>query len=202
RHTRSKRDWSSDVCSSDLDVANADEFELLYELQARTNPRLLNEAGCLELIPKKDIPFGIPGCSYAIAPFTHINPNGSRFSAGQYGVLYIADKMETALAEVTYHQQRYWEKVEQLNFERFVLRGLQITFQQAGMHDLTGLPRHHPVYHPTDYSNAQALGQQAYQQKSLGFAYRSVRRLNHPCWALFTPSIVTACIQNAHYEMI
>src|SRR5699024_3432383 len=70
------------------DVANADEFELLYELQARTNPRLLNEAGCLELIPKKDIPFGIPGCSYAIAPFTHINPNGSRFSAGQYGVLY------------------------------------------------------------------------------------------------------------------
>ncbi len=184
------------------DVANADEFELLYALQARTNPRLQNEVGQLEFIPLKDIPFGIVGCSYATAPFTHVNPHGSRFSAGHFGVLYIADTIATAIAEVKYHQQRYWEKVEQLNFERFVLRGLRITFKQAGMQDLTGLPPNHPIYHATDYSSAQALGQRAHEQQHIGFKYHSVRHAHHHCWALFTPKTITACIQSAHYEMI
>jgi len=184
------------------DVASPEEFELLYELQARTNPRLQNEVGRLELIAIQDIPFGIPGCAYATAPFTHINPYGSRFSSGQFGILYIADTMETAIAEVKYHQQRYWQKVEQLNFERFVLRGIHITFKQTGMQDLTHLPRDHPIYHPNDYSNAQALGQQAYEQRHVGFKYHSVRAPKHYCWALFTPKTVTACVQSAHYEMI
>ena len=69
------------------DVADADEFETLYQLQALTNPRLRNETGRLELIARAEIPFGIPGCSYATAPFTHVNPAGSRFSDGSFGVL-------------------------------------------------------------------------------------------------------------------
>src|SRR5258705_221801 len=67
------------------DVADADEFELLFEIQALTNPRLKNEVGQLELIARSEIPFGIAGCSYAIAPFTHVNPAGSRFSDGSFG---------------------------------------------------------------------------------------------------------------------
>ena len=82
------------------DVADADEFEVLYQIQALTNPRLQNEVGHLELIPRGEIPFGIPGCSYATAPFTHVNPAGSRFSNGSFGVLYLAGSMETALAEI------------------------------------------------------------------------------------------------------
>ena len=79
------------------DVADADEFEVLFEIQALTNPRLKNELGQLELIARSEIPFGIAGCSYAIAPFTHVNPAGSRFSDGLFGVLYLADSMEAAL---------------------------------------------------------------------------------------------------------
>ena len=43
-------------------TADADEFDMLYQLQALTNPRLHNETGRLELIPRSEIPFGIPGC--------------------------------------------------------------------------------------------------------------------------------------------
>ncbi|SFB55988.1 hypothetical protein SAMN04244571_03795, partial [Azotobacter beijerinckii] len=50
------------------DVADEADFEALYRLQAMTNPRLQNEIGRLELIPRGEIPFGIPGCSYATAP--------------------------------------------------------------------------------------------------------------------------------------
>lgn len=184
------------------DVADADEFEALYLLQARTNPRLQNEIGRIELIPKEDIPFGITGCSYATAPFTHINPYGSRFSNGAFGVLYMAENNETAIAEVKHHQQRYWENVEQLHFERFTLRGLVCNFEQEGLVDLTHLPYEHPIYHPEDYSAPQALGAQAHQQRHIGLAYHSVRNHNNICWALLTPRVVTACVQHAHYEMI
>ena len=85
------------------DVADAEDFEALYQIQALTNPRLQNEIGRLELIPRDQIPFGIPGCSYATAPFTHVNPAGSRFSNGTFGVLYLADRMDTAIAEVRHH---------------------------------------------------------------------------------------------------
>ncbi len=83
------------------DVADADEFEVLYEIQALTNPRLKNEVVQLELIARSEIPFGIAGCSYATAPFTHVNPAGSRFSDGSFGVLYLADTVDTYFTQNT-----------------------------------------------------------------------------------------------------
>lgn len=45
------------------------------------------------MIPLDEIPWGITGYSYATAPFTHINPAGSRFSDGSFGVLYVAEQV-------------------------------------------------------------------------------------------------------------
>ncbi|MBD3737770.1 MAG: RES family NAD+ phosphorylase [Pseudomonas balearica] len=184
------------------DVADADEFETLFQLQALTNPRLRNEIGQLELIPRQEIPFGIPGCSYATAPFTHVNPAGSRFSDGTYGVLYLADTMETAIAEVRYHQDRYWSAVDGLSYERFVFRGLSCQFDEAGMLDATALPVSDPIYDPDDYTDARLLGRRARQEGCPGLFYHSVRHPGHACWALMTPRPVTAIIQAAHYEMV
>ena len=184
------------------DVADAAEFETLYQLQALSNPRLHNETGRLELIARSEIPFGIPGCSYATAPFTHVNPAGSRFSDGSYGVLYLASSMETAVAEVRHHQQRYWSKVSGLNFERFVFRGLSCQFEEAGMLDATALPMSEPIYHAEDYTQAQQLGRQLKRAGHPGLRYRSVRKPDGHCWALMTPRRVIAIVQSAHYEMI
>lgn len=41
------------------DVADANEFETLYQLQAKTDPRLLNEAGRIEQLSRNEIPLGI-----------------------------------------------------------------------------------------------------------------------------------------------
>lgn len=184
------------------DVASADEFETLYQLQAMTNPRLLNETGRLELIPRSEIPFGIAGCSYATAPFTHVNPAGSRFSDGSYGVLYLASSMDTALAEVRYHQDRYWSNVDALSYERFVFRGLSCQFDEAGMLDATQIPVADPVYDPDDYGSAHRLGRMVKQERHPGLRYRSVRRPGADCWALMTPRPVLSIVQTAHLEMI
>ncbi|MVV49319.1 RES domain-containing protein [Pseudomonas sp. PB120] len=184
------------------DVADEDEFEVLYQIQALTNPRLKNEVGQLELIPRREIPFGIPGCSYATAPFTHVNPAGSRFSDGSFGVLYVADSMETALAEVRHHQSLYWSNVPSLNYERFVFRGLVCSFVEAAMRDAAAIPMTDPVYDPDDYTHSRQLGKSVKKAKCPGIRYHSVRRPGSHCWALMTPRPVLSVIQAAHYEMI
>ncbi|WP_339847588.1 RES family NAD+ phosphorylase [uncultured Halopseudomonas sp.] len=184
------------------DVASADEFEELYALQALTNPRLANQAGRLELIPRADIPFGIQGCSYAAAPFTHVNPDGSRFSDGSFGVLYLADCMETAIAEVRYHQQIYWANVPALRFERFVFRGLTARFDEAGVLDALTASRSDPIYSPTAYDASRLLGRSAFDAGSTGIRYHSVRQPGGICWGLLTPRQVSSVVQTAHYEMI
>ncbi|TWC50416.1 RES domain-containing protein [Pseudomonas sp. SJZ080] len=184
------------------DVADADEFEVLYQIQELTNPRLKNEVGRLELIRRSEIPFGIPGCSYATAPFTHVNPAGSRFSDGRFGVLYLADTMETALAEVKHHQSLYWSNVPSLNYERFVFRGLSCSFGDAGMKDATSIAMTDPVYDPHDYSHSRRLGKLVKDAGCPGLRYNSVRMHGSHCWALMTPKPVLSVIQAAHYEMI
>ncbi|WP_460147712.1 RES family NAD+ phosphorylase [Pseudomonas sp. S2_A02] len=184
------------------DVADADEFDVLYQIQTLTNPRLQNEVGRLELIPRAQIPFGIPGCSYATAPFTHINPAGSRFSDGSFGVLYLAASMETALAEVQHHQNQYWSKVQNLNYERFVFRGLSCTFVDEAMKDAVSISMNDPVYDPVDYTHSRRLGKAIKDAGWLGLRYNSVRMPGNYCWALMTPSPVSSVIQTAHYEMI
>lgn len=184
------------------DVASADEFDALYQIQALTNPRLHNEVGLIELIPRKEIPFGIPGCSYATAPFTHVNPAGSRFSDGSFGVLYLAATMETALAEVRHHQSQYWSNVRGLNYERFMFRGLSCSFVDNSMKDATSIPMTDPIYDPDDYTHSHRLGRAIKEAGFPGLRYRSVRSQESHCWALMTPMPVSSIVQTAHYEMI
>ncbi|SBR49115.1 RES domain-containing protein [Halomonas sp. HL-93] len=184
------------------DVADADEFEALYTLQALTNPRLRNEVGDLGLLPVDEIPFGIRGCSYATAPFTHVNPNGSRFSDGSFGVLYVADSLSAAIAEVKYHQQAYWQKVPSLHFERFVFRGLKCVFDEGGCRDALTLARTHAIYHPDAYHASRELGGELRRSASVGLRYHSVRYEGAICWALMTPQYVRDVIQTTHLEMI
>ncbi|MFG6666455.1 RES family NAD+ phosphorylase [Halomonas sp. HNIBRBA4712] len=184
------------------DVADAEEFEALYRLQAMTNPRLKNELGELSLLPCDEIPFRIRGCSYAAAAFTHVNPNGSRFSDGSFGVLYIADTLATAIAEVSHHQKRYWERVEGLRFERFVFRGLRCAFDEQGCRDALALAQDHPIFDAQSYSASRELGHGLKRAGAPGLRYRSVRNEGATCWALMTPRHVEEIVQTTHIEMV
>ncbi len=184
------------------DVASDEEFEALYAIQALTNPRIQNELGNLNLIKRDEIPFGIKGCSYALAPFTHVNPEGSRFSDGMFGVLYIADTHYTAVEEVKYHQIKYWSNVPELKFERFVFRGLVCAFNEEGTLDALTCAKNDPIYAPDNYSASQAMGIEIVKNGHLGIRYHSVRNEGSICWGLTTPRNVTSIVQATHYEMI
>nr|WP_239032130.1 RES family NAD+ phosphorylase [Modicisalibacter sp. MOD 31.J] len=184
------------------DVADEEEFDALHQLQALTNPRLLAEAGDLGLIAREDIPFGITGCSCAVAPFTHLNASGSRFSDGSFGVLYLADCLETAIAEVRHHQETYWHNVPDLDFDRFVFRELVCEFSETDHLDLSRLPPDDPILAPNDYTAGRALGAAITAQKVPGVRYPSVRQEGTWCWGLMTPRHVRSIVQSSHLEMI
>jgi hypothetical protein len=77
-------------------------WDALIALEQLTNPRVRDEVGDITLVPPDERVSG-PGASYVMAPFTHINPTGSRFSDGSFGVYYAASALETAIAETIHH---------------------------------------------------------------------------------------------------
>lgn len=184
------------------DVSDPGEFLDLYDLQAMTNPRLRQEVGDIDYIDLGEIPWGIPGCHYAAACFTHVTPDGSRFSNGEFGVLYVAESMETALIEVEYHQGQYLANIEDLKFDRLVFRSLVCTFGGQVIHDATALPSAHEIYHPDDYTASRTLGAQLRSEGSEAIQYWSVRHPGAVCWGLFTPRIVQSVVQSANFEFI
>ena len=80
-------------------------WDVLIELEQLTNPRVRDEVGAISLVPLARQVRG-PNASWVMAAFTHLNPKGSRFSDGSYGVYYAADRLRTAIKETAYHFER------------------------------------------------------------------------------------------------
>ena len=78
-------------------IARPEDLDALYALEALTNDRLRDELGELALVPRARRVTG-PGTQTVMAAFTHVNPDGSRFSDGGYGVFYAAKALDTAVA--------------------------------------------------------------------------------------------------------
>jgi hypothetical protein len=87
-------------------VARPEDLQAVFDLEAMTNDRVRDETGQISLVPAEERISG-PGTTPVMAAFTHLNPEGSRFSDGSFGVYYCAQELDTALAEVRYHQARF-----------------------------------------------------------------------------------------------
>jgi hypothetical protein len=170
-------------------VADAREFDALYALEEMTNDRFREEAGKIELVAPKDRVFG-PGSGPIMAPFTHINPLGSRFSDGSYGVLYAARMRRTAIVETKYHHARFLAATSEgpMHLPMRVY-GVDV---DAELHDL----RRHgdaAIFNPDSYNASRWLGRRLRDQGSAGVAYPSVRDAGGECVGLFKPRGAKSC---------
>jgi hypothetical protein len=84
-------------------IADPADLEVVFAIEALANPRIRDAIGELALVPEDERVSG-PGATPVMAAFTHLNPEGSRFSDGTYGVYYAAHSLETAIAEVSHHR--------------------------------------------------------------------------------------------------
>ena len=166
-------------------VADAADLDVVFAIEALTNPRVRQELGQLSLVPPADRVAG-PGATLIMAAFTHLNPLGSRFSDGSWGVYYAADTLDTAVAEVSYHRALFLARTAEAAID-IDLRWLHADLMDK-LHDLRGQGASMPaVYDPNSYGASQALGGTLRSQGSLGLVYDSVRRTQGQCVAVFKP---------------
>jgi RES domain-containing protein len=170
-------------------VAAPKDLEVVFAIEALTNPRIRQEMGQLSLVPPADRVAG-PGATLIMAAFTHLNPLGSRFSDGSWGVYYAADSLETAVAEVSHHRGAFLARTAEEAID-IDLRWIQADLRDR-LHDLRGQgAAWAAAYDPDRYGASQDLGRELRTQGSAGIAYDSVRRAQGQCVAVFRPKALS-----------
>ena len=179
------------------DIADPEDWGLLISAEMKTNPRLMATIGNLDMVPPARRVSG-PGATFLMAPFTHVSPDRpSRFSDGSFGVLYIAEAFDTAVAETIYHHGLFMAATDQppgwtSHFREIVLD------VAAGCHDIRG-PDYSALMNPSDYTEPQVFGAGLRNSGSEGIVYPSVRATGD-CVALFYPDSATNVRQGRHLD--
>jgi RES domain-containing protein len=179
-------------------VADPADWEALHALESLTNPRVRDATGKISLVPPADRVAG-PGATILMAPFTHLNPAGSRFADATHGALYLADTLDTAIAETRHHRERFLRATHEPATE-VELRCYLIDLD-ATLHDLRGRAddaRYAAVYAADDYSASQALARALRAAGSDGVIYDSVRRSGAVNVAAFRPRLASNVRQSVH----
>jgi hypothetical protein len=182
------------------DIADPADWPLLISAEQKTNPRLMENVGNLDLVPLARRKAG-PGASYLMAPFTHVSADRpSRFSAGAFGVLYAGDSFEVALFETVFHHSRFMARTNEPAGWTSQFREIALDVA-ARLHDLRGRdPRLSAALDPDDYTTSQALGSELRAVGSDGLVYPSVRRAGGACVGLFYPDCAANPIQGRHLD--
>lgn len=177
-------------------IADPADWDALYALESLTNPRIRNEVGELHLVPKADR-VGGPNASIVMAPFTHLSPQGTRFTDGRFGAYYAAESLDTAIAETRYHRENFLRATRQAPVE--LEMRCYLADVACELHDLRGRRVELPdVYDPASYAASQRLGRRLRDAGSNGISFDSVRRSGGQCLAVFRPRLVQNVRQNVH----
>lgn len=182
------------------DIADPEDWPLLISAEQKTNPRLMETIGNLDLIPATRR-VGGPGASYLMAPFTHVSfDRPSRFTNGAYGVLYAADRFETALAETIHHHERFMARTAEPEGWTSQFREIALDVD-CEAHDLRGdRTLFGEVLTPDSYAESQALAADLRAAGSEGIAYPSCRQPGGECVALLFPDLAANPVQGRHFD--
>ena len=176
-------------------IADPSDLAALYELESLTNPRLREAVGALELVPAQRRIAG-PGTTPIMAAFTHLNPEGSRFTPGFFGVYYCAREQRTAIAETVFHKARFLGSTREpacVLDMRCYIGGIDGRF-----HDIRGA---YPELHdPESYVASQRFAVELRNGGSNGIVYDSVRAPGGTCLAAFHPDVVQPVRQGPHLQ--
>lgn len=182
------------------DIADPEDWPLLIAAEQKTNPRLMPRLGALDLVPPGRRVAG-PGATFLMAPFTHISPDRpSRFTKGHYGVLYVAERFETALLETMHHHARFMARTNEAPGWTSQFRELVLDID-ATLHDLRGGdPAFQSALDSDSYTESQRLAASLRTAASEGLVYPSQRDPGEECAALFYPDRAADLVQGRHLD--
>ena len=176
---------------------NADAWETLAALEQATNPRFRDEVGEISLVPAGRRVAGT-GATWVMAPFTHVNPKGSRFSNGTFGVYYTARDLITAIRETAYHFEKF--ALDSNDPPRREVMRVLLGKVANRFDDLDSVPNNKEFLNPISYAASQPFGADRRKVGSNGISYPSVRHAGGRCIAAFWPNVVSIPIQERHLQ--
>ena len=182
------------------DIADPEDWPLLISAEQKTNPRLMESIGNIDLVPPARRVAG-PGASYLMAPFTHVSADRpSRFSRGTFGVLYVAREFQTALLETAYHHARFMTNTPEPPGWTSQFREIRLDVQ-GDLHDLRGgHAEATEALDPDEYHQAQDLGERLHAAAAEGVIYPSVRNPTGECVGLYYPDLASHVVQGGHFD--
>ena len=178
------------------DIADPSDWEALASIESKTNPRVWEQLGRLDLVPASRRVSG-PGASYLMAPFVHISTDRpGRFTDGSWGVYSAGQTEEVAIREVAHHQGRAMAASREDHGWTSQFRMLINAIDQV-LHDV----RERRELHAEDsYSASQVFAKAMRASDSNGLLYRSVRSPAGECVAIFWPDLIPIPVQADHYD--
>jgi len=178
-------------------VTRASDLDAIFAIESITNARLRDEVGNLRLVPENERQSG-PGTTPIMASFTHVDPAGSRFSDGYFGVYYAAKEIETALAETRYHRERFLQHTNEPPID-IDMRSYASEINSE-LHDIRGMQTDlSTVYDVNSYGESQILARNLRDIGSNGIVYNSVRKAGGECVGIFRANIPQPVVQGSHY---
>jgi len=180
-------------------VAEPEDLDIVFAIEALTNDRLLDESGDIRLVPLEDRVSG-PGTTPIMAAFTHLNPEGSRFTGGTYGVYYANKDMDTAIAETRFHKARFLAATSEPPIE-IDMRSYAADLESE-LHDIRKMQAQMPAIYtddPGSYFHPQTLAKALRDTGSNGIVYDSVRYSGGECAAVFRPRVLSPVRQGPHF---
>ena len=177
-------------------IADPADLEAIIALEAMTNPRLRDEVGDIALVPPDERISG-PGTSIIMAAFTHLNPAGSRFSDGSFGVYYAGMTLDTAIRETVHHREAFMRATSQARMQ--LDQRVYLADLDAPLHDIRGAKDLSPqLYDADSYAASQGFARGLRKDGSNGVVYDSVRHQGGQCAAVFRPKALSNCRQEQH----
>jgi hypothetical protein len=182
------------------DIADPADWPLLMSAEQKTNPRLMENIGNLELVPEARR-VGGQGATYLMAPFCHVSPDRkSRFSDGSFGVLYTGNIFEVALLETIHHHERFMERTHEAAGWTSQFREIILNID-GRLHDLRKPDSDQlQALDPDNYTFSQMLAAQLRDTGSDGLVYPSARRKGGECVGLFYPDLAANAVQGRHLD--
>jgi len=174
-------------------------WDALIELEQLVNPRVRDAIGEIGLVPPERRVSG-PNASWVMAPFTHLNPKGSRFSDGSYGVYYAADRLPTAIAETAHHFASFAHDSNdppRREDMRVLVGAIANEFHDVGT---LPAPNRDAVLDQNSYVASRALARALRNVGSNGIVYSSVRDPEGMCLGAFWPDAVGVPVQERHLK--
>lgn len=181
---------------------NADELDLLAEIEGATSGRLVAEDRGTASLPATELVYGVAHAKFINASFAYAKPRQmNRFNPSDRGAWYAALAVETCIAEVGFHLTQALADAN--NFHAVAECGEMLASMAGVFVDLREMAEH-DCLHPNPavgYPAGNVVASQARAADLNGIIYPSVRHPGGTCIVALRPNAVQSVVQGGMYRL-